>query len=425
MRLAPDEQAMLDGKEGHARQKAMELLVKYGEALGAENFVDTNNVLLNCGILQDVDFIRKIVPSLDPDEVASKLYLDSDEVVFVDRVKAFSTNNVFRDQSHPDIHQGGKRQCELAHKMEQYSQRIGVVNVATCAPYQVGILPTKGEHCAWNESSAIAFCNSVLGARTNIEGNQSGFASALTGKTPYWGMHLDENRVGNVIIDIGLPMDSIQDMYLLGYYVGAQIGLDIPVYTNISKPPTTDMLMSLCASGIASGSTVLFHMVGVTPEAPTLEAATGGQRNLPTISYGNRERRETYQKLNHSKSDSVDVVILGCPHYGLSSIKDVSILLEGKTIQQNTLLYISTSRMIKTLAHRNGYADVIEKAGGVLLEDTCGLFFDLDPTTVTACDSAKMAHYLPGTTGVQNIWCGTQEECIDAALNGKWRGELR
>ena len=127
MKLKSDEQSMLDGAEGLAKQKAMELLVKYAEGLGAESFVDTDNVLLNCGVLQDIDFVKKIVPSLDPDEIASKFYLDSDDLVVVDRVKAFTTNNIFRDQSYPDVHRGGKQQCELVYKMEKFSERIGIL----------------------------------------------------------------------------------------------------------------------------------------------------------------------------------------------------------------------------------------------------------------------------------------------------------
>jgi len=238
LRLGRDEQEMLDGKQGPARAKAMELLVRYAEGLGAESFVDTNNVTLIAGTLPDIAVLRKAVPSLDIDAVASKFYLGSDEVVVVDKVKAFTTSNAtHRDQKYPDLQRGGAEACELMRRIEAYLKRIGVINLLTCTPYQSGNTPSKGEHCAWIESSAQAFCNSVLGARTNIEGQHSSFASALTGKTPLWGMHLDENRHANVRVEVEAQPVSAQDWYLMGYHFGTQLGQDIPVYTGVQRTP--------------------------------------------------------------------------------------------------------------------------------------------------------------------------------------------
>lgn len=422
--FSPDEQGMLEGKEGLAKQKAMQLLVKYAEGLGAERFIDTNNVTTTPGTLPDEELLRKVVPSLDADEIASKIFLDSDELIVLDKVKAFTTSHIYKNQEHPERQQGGKFMCEITKKMESYAKRVGIVNLATCTPYQVGNIPVKGEHCAWTESSAIAFCNSVLGARTNIEGMHSSFASAITGKTPLWGMHLDENRLGKVIVHTEVDIDSIQEYYLMGYYVGRQIGLDIPIYTNINRIPDLTMLMALCASGAASGSTVMFHIVGVTPEAPTIKMASRNRKDLRLLKYGKEQRRETYEKLNHSDKDDVDLVVLGCPHQTLERMSAVARMLEGKKIHENTALYITTCRMIKALADRTGYTDVITKAGGIVFEDTCALFFNFDTSKVLAADSSKLVHYVPSTTGLKNIWFGTTEECIQAAITGKWRGEL-
>jgi len=425
MKLAPDEQRMLEGKKGLANQKAMQLLVEYAEGLGAEAFVDTNNVTVLTGLFPYPDLIKKLVPSLDPDEIASKFFLNSDERVVVDRVKAFTTSHIYRNQEYPEIQQGGEFLCEVTKIMEEYCKRIGIINLATCTPYQVGNLPVKGEHCAWTESSAIPFCNSVLGGRTNIEGLHSAFASAITGKTPLWGMHLEENRLGNVIIHVEVDMNEIEDWNLIGYYVGGQIGLDIPVYRNINKTPDLTRLMALCASGAASGSTVIFHIVGVTPEALTFEAASGHGKNLRALKYGTEQRKETYEKLNHSDRDNVDIVVLGCPHYTLERVRAVANMLEGKRVHENTVLYVTTCRMIKALADSNGYTEAITKAGGLILEDTCGIFFDFDTSKVLASDSAKMVHYVPSTTGLKRLWFGTTEECINAAITGKWKGELK
>ena len=360
------------------------------------------------------------------DEIASRFLLDSDERIVLDKVKAFTTTNAtFRDQRYPDLQRGGKPHCDLLQKMVDYLKRVGVIHLATCTPYQVGNIPMKGEHCAWTESSAVAFCNSVLGGRTNIEGLHSSFASAVTGKTPLWGMHLDENRLGKVAVDVELDMEPIRDWYLMGYYVGSQVGLDIPIYTNVRRVPDLTRLMGLCAAGIASGSIVKFHIVGITLEAPTLEAASGNRKDLKALKFGKTERRIAYERLNHSDRDDVDVVVLGCPHAGLDRLRVIAGMLEGKKINKNTRLYVTTCHLIKNLADKQGFTEIITRAGGSVWEDSCGLVLAVDPSTVFACDSAKMANYLPGETGSTNTWFGTTEECIEAALTGTWRGELR
>lgn len=424
--LRQDEQYMLDGKDGKAKQKAMELLVSYGEALGADSFVDTNNVTIIPGSIPNVEIIRKVVPSLDPDEIASRFLLDSDETVVLDKVKAFTTTNAtWRDQKYPDIQLGGRAHCDMLQTMADYCKRVGMIHLATCTPYQVGNIPVRGEHCAWTESSAIAYVNSVIGARTNIEGLHSAFASAVTGKTPLWGMHLEENRAGKVKVGVEVDMEGILEWCLLGYYVAGKVGLDIPIYTNIARLPDLNRLMALCSAGISSGSIVMHHIVGVTPEAPTVEKAGGNKKNLALMTYGRDQRRVAYEQLNRSKRHDVDIVALGCPHCSLERMAVISRLLEGKKIHGNTRLFVTTNSMIKAMADMQGFTSVIVRAGGVILEDSCALSLAMDSATVFACDSAKLAHYAPGAAGLANTWFGTTEECIEAALTGTWRGELR
>jgi predicted aconitase len=427
MILAPDEQDMLEGKEGPTRQRAMELLLQYGEALGAERFVDTSNVTVLAGLFEYPELVDKNVPSLDADEVASLFFLDSKKALPRVRVKAFTTNHIF--VINRDYWRVVQRRTPtlriLADRIEAYCKDIGINNLATCTPYQAGNVPIKGEHCAWTESSSIPFANAVLGARTNIEGCHSSFASALTGKTPLWGMHLDENRFGDFLIDVEIALENVMDWGLLGYYAGSVVGLHVPVYINISDQPNLSKLMSLNAAGAASGSIVMYHIVRVTPEAATLDMATGDKKPVASMKFGKEERAQAYEKLNQSEKEDVDIVVLGCPHYSLERIGLVSSLLDGKTISENTALYITTCKQIKTLADRNGYTDVISRAGGILMEDTCGLEFAHERSKSIATDSAKQAHYVPAVLGVENTFYGTTEDCIDAAIIGKWRGELK
>ncbi len=416
---------MLDGGDGLAVRKAMELLVKYAEALGAESFVDTDNVTIIPGSIPNVNLVRKIVPSLDIDEIASRFLLDSDERVVVDKVGVFTTTNAtWRDQGFPDIQKGGREHSDLLKMLAEYCKRIGMVHLATCTPYQVGNVPVRGQHLAWTESSAVAYANSVIGARTNIEGLHSAFASAITGKTPNWGMHLTENRFGSLLVDVEVDMGELREWCLLGYHVASQAGLKLPIYRNINSLPDLDKLMALCAAGISGGSIVMHHLVGVTPEATTVEAASGHRRDVERIRFGTQERKAAYGKLNRSKTSDVDVVALGCPHCSLAGMRTIAERLEGKKIHPNTKLYVTTNTMIRAIGEIQGFNAAIERAGGVILVDSCCLELSLHPDTVFATNSGKLAHYAPGATGLKHTWFGTLEECLDAALTGKWRGEL-
>jgi predicted aconitase len=239
-------------------------------------------------------------------------------------------------------------------------------------------------------------------------------------------MHLDQNRLGDLIVEVvDVDLDTVLEWGLIGYYVGAVTGFHIPVFVNAKRTPNLSMFMALNAAGASSGSVIMYHIVGVTPEAATLQMATGSRKTITSIKYGKKEREWAYLKLNHSKSTDVDIVLLGCPHYSIERIRTVARLLERNSIHENTSLFITTCKQIKVLADRNGYTEIINRAGGLLLEDTCGLEFAHDQSAIIATDSPKQAHYSPGVCGVENVRYGTTEECIEAAITSKWRGELK
>ena len=422
MKLTEDEQNMLDGKEGLPKRKAMELLVKYGDALGAERFVDTNNVHTLLGYFLYSDSIK----TEDPDDIISEFLLDSRERVVVDHLKAFTTNQLFSFDMRYWKQTGiSQRLHDLITVIEPYCRKIGVTLTSTCAPYITGNIPMMGEHCAWAESSAIAFCNAVLGARTNVEGLETTFASAITGKTPLWGFHLDEPRLGTMIINNEFDIDSVQDWDLMGYYTGFLTEREIPIYTNIKKPPIMRALMACGASGASSGGIAMYHVVGSTPEAKTLEQALGNRKPKREVKFGEEERRQAYERLNSAHSDNIDYVFLGCPHYPLEAIYEVCRLLSGKRVNENVTLFVMTARAVKATADISGFSDIIEKAGGHLLVDSCPLNFNLDPTKSMANDSAKMTHYVTNMKGWENVHYGTMQDCLSAAISGKWEGELR
>ncbi|CAN7770948.1 aconitase X catalytic domain-containing protein [Pseudorhodoferax sp. LjRoot39] len=424
MQLTDEEQAMLDGRDGAAVQRAMDLLMRYGRALGAQRLVETNNVVAS--ISATTPFMRDYARQRGGmDGVFSEFSLDSDDTVAIPRVKTFTSHvQLGFDPHNPELMGIDEQTVQFYKKGETYITGLGVQATNTCTPYQVGNIPTRGEHCAWMESSAVTYCNAVIGARTNTEGRESVGAAMLTGRIPYWGYHLDRNRWGTHAVQLDTAVESTADWGLLGYWIGDMVQDKVPVVEGVGKLPNLARLKHFGAAASSSGGVEMYHLVGITPEANTREQAFGGNRALETLRYGPAERRATWEKINGTgRSTAVDYVMLGCPHYTIEQIWEAARLLEGRKVSANTALWIFTPRAIKSLADRNGYTQTIEAAGGHLLTDSCSAMSRATPkgTRVVALDSAKQAHYLPAILGIE-AWFGSLEECIDAACTGQWKG---
>jgi len=426
MLLTDDEKRMRDGADGDAVAAAMDLLVRYGEALGAERLVATRNV---AGTMTQ------------PSPAKAKLHAEGGWA----RVYAVTNLDCDRDIEIPRMR---VPTCQLQHGFAQdaagltsypessiaaqddaeafFSDR-GVTVLATCTPYQVGNLPVRGEHCAWMESSAVVYCNSVLGARTNCEGSASTGAAALTGRIPYWGNHVPENRAATHVVRADVPVASFQEWGMLGYFVGEQVQEARPaVIGELGQPDLAD-LKHFGAATATSGGVELYHLPGITPEAPTLEAAfLGDAVPRDEIVYDRAARRAVYDALNaQGSSEDVDFILLGCPHASLDQLAEIARLLDGKRLHQDTELWVMTPRALRSVADRSGYTRAITAAGGRVLTDSCPAMSRAAPpgTRVFATDSAKQAHYLPAILGIE-AWFGTLEECVDAAVTGRWSGGL-
>jgi predicted aconitase len=428
MKLTDSERAMLDGRDGKAKQKAMELLVRYGEALDAERFVDTNNVAGVPGSYTPLLLnYYKATAENAYNIVYSRFDLDSDEVVDVPRVAVNSCH--LQGGVDPENWQtlGAKPEAlQMSQNSEAAAAQHGIRILKTCTPYLAGNVPVRGEHCAWMESSAVVYCNSVLGARTNTEGRESTSAAMLTGKIPDWGFHRDENRFASHHISVEVEVASLMDWGMLGYFVGATVQERIPVLTGRFARPDLIRHKHFGAAAASSGGVEMYHLVGITPEADTLEMAIGPGARPEAITYGKAEQRRTYDELNSRASDrNVDYVMLGCPHAALEQIEEICRLLQGKRISANCHLWIFTSRAVRGVADAQGYTKVIRDAGGSLITDTCSAIAQAIPpgTKVAALDSAKQTHYLPAIMGIQ-AWFGSTQDCIEAALTGRWNGAL-
>lgn len=427
VQLSDAEKAMLDGQSGKATQKAMDLLVRYADALGAERFVETNNV---AGVPGSAPQWVKDYYAADGGDyraVFSRFDLDSDEVVDVPRMNAFSCH--LQGGMDPMLWQEQGMTAEAHDNFVSDEAQVaahGIQILKTCTPYLAGNVPVMGEHCAWMESSAVVFANSVIGARTNCEGRESTSAAMLARRIPDWGFHRDDFRRGQHHVEVEVPVDSIFEWGMLGYFVGDAVQDTIPVITGAVSEASLIRHKHFGAASASSGGVEMYHMVGITPEAPSVERAFGGAPRGERFVYDAAARRRTYETLNSvGASTDVDYVMLGCPHYSIEQIAQACALLDGRKVHENSALWVFTSRAVKATADANGYSKMLRDAGAYLMTDTCSAISQAVPggTKVAAMDSAKQTHYLPAMMGIEG-WYGTTAECIDAACTGKWQGRL-
>jgi len=412
MYLTTVEEHMLQGKFGSAVQKSMQILVALGEIYDAEKMIPVSNVHMpGSSVVVAGDAGLSFVEKTAETNVPFKTYttLNTAAIDF-ERWKQLGI---------PEAVASKQKRLTNAYL------RMGAVDCHTCTPYLVGNIPRMGEHVAWGESSAIAFLNSVIGARTNREGGPSALASALTGRTPFYGLHKDENRRGKKRINVTAELRDITDYGTLGYFVGSICGTEIPVFVGMPQNPTLDQLKMLGAALASSGGVALYHIVGVTPEAKTEANAFQGEPS-ETLQFGPTELDKTRDKLSKATDDNVDIVCLGCPHASILEIREIAEYFNAQKVHHDIKMWICTSQPVKAMADRLGYTRIIEKAGGVVACDTCPV---LAPTKeivkilgykTIVTNSAKLAHYATGQCNLLPHY-GDAKTCLSTAVNGRWK----
>ena len=397
MYLTKNEEKMLAGDEGYAVKKSMEILVALGNIYGAEKLIEIGSVQV-----AGVSYHNLGDAGL---EFLNELAKDG-------KVKVLTTLN----PAGMDLEDWRKLGIdeEFARKQNlviDAFRKMGILISCTCTPYLIGNLPRYGEHIAWSESSAVTFANSVIGAKTNREGGPSALAAAFVGKTPYYGLHLDENRVPDTHVEVRTKFTKFSDWGALGYCIGKQVQNKIPYITGINDV-SLDELKSFCASVVTFGSKPLFYMKGITP------ASEKYQPPKEKIILEDRDIREAYEAINDDVED-IDFVCIGCPHASIKEIAQIADLLKDKTISPNTEFWVATSRSMKQLADKRGYTEVIEKTGGKFACDTCMAVAPLKGRfRAVATTSAKGCYYSRHNKMLTKM--GSLEECIEAAVKGKW-----
>jgi predicted aconitase len=341
------------------------------------------------------------------------------------RVAVPTTLNVGAlDLLHPGRVHFDPRTAEMARRMMVAYERLGCIPSWTCAPYQAGHRPQLGEHVAWGESNAVVFCNAVLGARTNRLGDFLDICAALCARAPYAGLHCDENRHAGLVVDAGGLSDDLKrlDAFYpaLGAWLGTEAGNEIAAITGLKAPIPEDCLKALGAAAASSGAVGLFHIVGVTPEAPDLEAATGGRAPLRRIVLTSAVLRDARDRLSTATAgtDRIDAVAVGSPHFSFAEFAALDRLIAG--VKLKVPFYACTSRAVLGEIERSGTLARISDAGVEIVTDTCVVVAPILPKTggVLMTNSGKFAHYAPPNTGFATIY-GSLADCVASARSGR------
>ncbi|MEM1569112.1 MAG: aconitase X catalytic domain-containing protein [Candidatus Bathyarchaeia archaeon] len=398
MYLTKEEERILKGEEGYAKQKAMEIVVALGDIYGADRLIRISSAQI-AGVSYT---------SLGDEGIEWLESLGNCHVAVLATLNPASIDL----ESWMDMGVSQEYASKQFRIIQAYT-RLGVKPICSCTPYLAGIIPRFGEHIAWSESSAVCFANSVLGARTNREGGPSALASAIVGKTPNYGFHLDENRKATVLINVDVKLETLSDYSALGYWVGKTITSGVPYFRGL-KPNRSEELKALGAGLGAAGSIALYHVEEATPE---YKDALIDQ--VERLNFSSRDLTETYDEYFKPVNGSVELVAIGCPHMSLSELEDAVKILKNRHVKKGCKIWFFTSIGVKKLAEKCGLLRIIKNAGGEVYTDCCMALAPLKDLGFknVAVDSAKAAFYTSLLTKV-NVFYGNLKNCIESVTEG-------
>ena len=414
LQLTADERAMAAGERGEGVAMAMRILTGMAGVYGAEHLLPIESAHID-GCLyhgySGVEFAERLA--------ATRV-----------RVSVPTSLNVGAlDLAHPEVFRGTPQVGEWARRLMDAYVAMGCEPTFTCAPYQAGHRPAAGSQIAWAESNAIVFANSVLGARTNRYGDFIDICAAITGRAPAVGLHLDENRRGRVLFQLeAIPEDRrAEDVFFpaLGYLVGERARTRVPVIEGLPATTSEDQLKALGAAAASSGAVALFHAVGLTPEAPTLEAAFRGEAPDEVFEVKPGDIRQVLGRLSTAPDGPVDVVALGSPHFSVPEFQRLLPLVEAHPAHAGVELIVCTHRVALAWLEERGWLERLTAAGVRVVVDTCVVVTPIVRAAggVLMTNSGKFAHYAPGNIGFEVVF-GSLEECVrSAALGEVWRAE--
>ncbi len=408
VRLNSEEQAMLAGEMGQPLQWAMDHMMQVGAMFDAADLVPVSQAHMMA----------------DPESVGD---------AGVEFVEGLANNSarvaipMITDPRGVDLnHYSPLGQTEEMANLERRfiaaCETMGILMTNTCINYQTIMPPVLGDHVAYGDTGVVIYSNSVCGARSNFEGGPSALAAGLTGRTPRYGLHLDENRQATKRYVVREQPKELTDWGVLGAVIGRMAGSywEVPVIEGIETAPTSDEIKHMGAAMASYGSTPQFHIVGITPEAPTLAAVDGERLAAQEITAADLNAlRSSFG----GKGDKLDVVVFAAPQLSLVEMQQVAGLCDGQHVYKETALIVCTSPSIYYEATRMGLVSTIETAGGKVLEGTC--FYnqyareigEANGWTRLLSNSAKIVNILGGY-GYQPA-LASMEECVASACAGR------
>ncbi len=408
MKLTWRDELMLKGAEGPAVKAAMELLTRVGEVYGAEELVDVTKahiggVSYGTAGQAGIEWAQKFLKLGARVRLPTTLNIDGRDEV---RWKQFGIPEDFAEK------------CAIQEKAHL---EMGCIPNWTCAPYQVGIPPRFGEFIAWSESNAIVYANSVLGARTPRYGDFVPLCAAITGRAPLFSLYLDEARKPQ----IHLAFKEIDEFHhgadvlaaAAGHLIGGIAGEKVPVLTGLPQTFTADELKILGAGTAVGGAVALFHAVGMTPEAPTFEAACKGAKP-ERYDIGLDDLKKAVQTLSTTTEGPVDLVALGCPHFSYQEMKRLAVAFGGRRVAPGTKVWVHTNRVTNQWAEETGVAKALRDSGVEVTTDSCFLSWPIESWGFKSMmtNSGKFAFY--SKSKFQDVLIGSLENCAHAAVLG-------
>src|SRR5262245_14805143 len=408
LELSDGDRAMLEGKRGAAAQLAMSILVRMAPVCGASSLMDITQA-----------------------HIDSTLYLGDATLEFAERLAALGA----RVAVPTSLNVSGVDECgwkdwavppewaaKAARQMLAY-ERMGAVPTWTCAPYQTQLRPSFGQQIAWGESNAIAFANSVIGARTERYPDLLDICCAITGRAPAAGLHLTENRAGQLLIRlVGVPPAVQQDdqfFAVLGHLIGQLAEDRVPVVDGLLVRPPEDQLKAFAAAVASSGRVALCHLVGITPEAPTV--ADAFQRRVPesTRDLTMADLRSARDELTTADGDRLDMVILGSPHFSVEEFRRLAPLVAGQRRHPDVKFLVTSSRLMRERAAEAGVLAPVVEFGAQITLDTCILTSPMLPPEIKTLmtNSAKYAYYAPSLLKTR-VTFGSLADCVRSAVDG-------
>ena len=412
LNLTEEEHAMLAGALGPARQFAMRQIVTVGAFFGAEDCVP----IAQAHVMADPESLGEIgvgfleqLAALPEDERRVRVPTTTDP-----RGVDFKC---YRELGQSD------EQADLERRAIAAFEALGLLMTNTCINYQTVLPPVRGEHLAYGDTGAVIYANSVAGARSNFEGGPSAIAAALAGRTPRYGYHLDACRRGRKRFQLDFQPDDLSDWGALGGLVGQAMESywDVPVIDGVEAAPTSDELKQFGAALASFGSTPLFHMIGVTPEAVDIAAVFDG--GPPPATRLSRDDVERFRAGYRPADDHLDVVVFAAPQLSLVEMQNLAGMLAGRQIAPNVALLVATAPEVKAGADRMGFTESIEAAGGRVMEGVC--FYQMYAREIGQArgwrrlmtNSAKLTNIIGGYG--YEPYLAPMAVCIDSAVQGR------